>query len=125
MKNFFKYILTSSIFITQNLFAQSAAETPGMDMSVYATWMGSAFLVMLFIMMGIFLISGDKESAETENIVLHIPAAFGNDRINFTGTGNSVYSFPGLSLELNRIKVLLVSAIISFSLILLLLLIQK
>lgn len=124
MKKNFTYILTAASFITQNLFAQNATNAEGMDMSVYAAWMGSSFIILLFVMIGIFLLSASKESAETESIVIQIPAAGIKPQINFA-TGYPVYLLPGLSLELQRIKMLIVSALMTFSLILFLLFIQK
>ena len=125
MKKYFTYILIAATFIAQNLFAQSTTNDEGMDMSVYASWMGSSFLVLLFVMIGIFLYSASKEPANPEDIVLQIPAVFSNAQVNIFASGSSLYLLPSLSLEFNRIKVLLISAMITFSLILLLLLIQK
>ncbi|MBN8569786.1 MAG: hypothetical protein J0M18_09145 [Ignavibacteria bacterium] len=125
MKKFFIYLITPLIFITQNLFAQSVTNAEGMDMSVYASWMGSSFLILLFVMIGIFLFSASKEPANPDDIMLQFPAAFSNEQVNIFASGSSLYLLPSLSLELNRIKVIIVSALITFSLILLLLIIQK
>lgn len=124
MKKFIIYILTASFFTAQNLLAQSAADVKGMDMSVYATWMGSAFLVVFFIMFAIFLYSAGKEPADAETEVIQSSGAFVKSGIN-TASGNSVYVLPSLSLELHKIRLLLLSALITFSLVLLLLIIQK
>jgi len=125
MKKYFIYLVTPLIFITQNLFAQSTTNAEGMDMLVYATWMGSSFLILLFVMIGIFLFSASKEPANPDDIVLQFPAAFSNEQVNIFASGSSLYLVPSLSLEFNRIKVILVSALITFSLILFLLMIQK
>ncbi|MBN8571878.1 MAG: hypothetical protein J0M18_19830 [Ignavibacteria bacterium] len=125
MKKNFIYLVTPLIFITQNLFAQSTTNADGMDMSVYASWMGSSFLIFLFVMIGIFLFSASKEPANPEDIVMQYPAAFSNEQVNIFASGSSIYLLPSLSLEFNRVKVLLVSALITFSLILFLLMIQK
>lgn len=124
MKKYFIYIVTPLIFIAQDLFAQSTTNAEGMDMSLYATWMGSSFIILLFVMIGIFLFSAAKEPADTESIVVQYPSAVVNQQINFA-SGSSLYLLPSLSLEFNRIKVILVSALITFSLILFLLMIQK
>lgn len=122
MKKFIKYILTASFFTAQNLFAQSTTAAEGMDMSVYATWMGSAFLVVFFIMFAVFLYSANKEPVDTETEAILITGAFINSRLN-TASGNSNYLLPSLSLELHKIRLLLISALITFSLVLLLLII--
>ncbi len=124
MKKYFTYILIASTFIVQNLFAQSVTNAEGMDMSVYASWMGSSFLIFLFVMIGIFLFSAAKEPANPEDIVVQFPA-FSNEQVKIFASGSSLYLLPSLSLEFNRIKVILVSALITFSLILFLLMIQK
>lgn len=122
MKIYIKYFLIVSIFITENIFAQTTNEMEGMDMSVYATWMGSAFLVVFFIMFAVFLYSAGKEPVDTETEVMQSSGAFIKSRINSV-PGNSIYILTGISLELQRIRILLVSALITFSLVLLLLII--
>ncbi|MBS1494839.1 MAG: hypothetical protein JST55_15095 [Bacteroidetes bacterium] len=124
MKKYLKYILTASIFTAHNLFAQSAADTEGMDMSSYATWMGTGFLVMLFVMIAVFLINGNKDTSEAEAGILQSSVIVVRNKIN-TAIGSSLQLLNGISIDLQRVRFLLASALIMFSTILLLLIIQK
>ncbi len=123
MKKFIKYIVTILIFTAQNLFAQSVTAEKGMDLDVYATWFAVGFFVITFIMVGVFLRSASNEPFLSESVELpskdlmikHLTPASGNLR-NF---------LPSLVPELQSIRFLFASALIIYSVILLLLIIQK
>jgi hypothetical protein len=129
MKKHIKYLLAASFFtaqslFAQSLFAQSTTETEGMDMSAYASRMGTAFLVALFVMIAVFLLKANKEPAETEEAVPQGSLIFVRNRAN-TSSGSLLQLLPGISIDLQRVRYLLASALIMFSTILLLLIIQK
>lgn len=124
MRNYIKYILVASIFITQNLFAQSTTDSKGMDMSTYTTWMSFVVIAMLLIMFAILVFFGDKEPSLTENAITQPTGVFNDSSVKII-LGNRSYLLPKLNLELQRVKTLLASALIVFSIVLLLLLIQK
>ncbi|MBP9096006.1 MAG: hypothetical protein KBG21_05315 [Ignavibacteria bacterium] len=123
MKKLIKYFLIVSIFITQNLFAQSEIADKGMDMDTYKVWMSAAVMGMLLIMFALLVFGGaGEEASNIENAVLQTPGNSIKTQSN-TFSGYLHNWLPGVSLELQKIRFLLVSALIMFSVILLLLII--
>ncbi|MBN8570736.1 MAG: hypothetical protein J0M18_14005 [Ignavibacteria bacterium] len=123
MKKLIKYFLILSIFITENLFAQSEIADKGMDMDTYKTWMTVVVMGMICIMFAILLFGGGgEEESNIENAVLQIPDIFINTQAN-AFPGYSHNWLPGVSLELQKIRILIISILIIFSVILLLLII--
>jgi len=123
MKRYIKFITAASIFTAQNIFAQSTTDA-GMDMSAYAEYMGTGFLVFLFVMFGIFLFKANKKSECTEENLIQTSAVLIKQKIN-AALVNPLSIFPNITLDLRRVGFVLTSVLIMFSTVLLLLIIQK
>lgn len=119
MKKLIKYLSAASVLIAQNLFAQTTSGAEGMDMGSYATWMGSIFFVAIFIMFAIFLFSASKEPLHPERELILAPIRIIKNQIS-TISGNLAYLLPNVSLELKKIRFVVISALIIFSFTLLL-----
>jgi hypothetical protein len=115
MKKFIIYNLIAITFTAQNLFAQTETVVQEMDMKVYTRYMLAGLFVLIIIIFATLAFSASKE-----------PVISGTTSKSFIGNPVISYSglyLPSISLELNRLRILLISSLIMFSIILLLLLI--
>ncbi|HEX2787416.1 MAG TPA: hypothetical protein VHP32_05875 [Ignavibacteria bacterium] len=115
MKTFIKFILIASIFIAENLSAQTETISQGMDMKVYTKWMMAGVFVLFLIIFAVLIFGSSKEPSLSGGTTLQAEIS----PVNIFA-GNTVY-MPALSTELLRIRFILISALIIFSVILLLL----
>lgn len=118
MKKSISYILIGSIFTTQNLFAQTETVPEEMDLKVYTKYILAWLCILIIILFAALAFSASKKPAISETTV----KPFISNPINVS-TGNSFYLLSSLSLELNRLRFMLISALIIFSIIFLLVII--
>lgn len=123
MKKYIFALVLSSVIFGNDLFAQNPVEVKSMDMNEYAGWVGLGMIAMIFTMFALFLIFSSRE----ENTEIALPNAPIIIPVKFAQAAgiNSVILVPCINIEMNKIRILLISTVILFSLILLLLLIQK
>lgn len=124
MKRYFKCLTIALIFAAQNLFAQSSADAQSMDMGIYAEWAGSVFLIFLFIMFGVFLSMANKPSENSVESALQSPTVLIKQKINAV-INKQLSLLPVINLDLRRVRYVLTSALIMFTAVLFLLIIQK
>lgn len=124
MKKYIKYLTVGLVFIAQNIFAQSTAESQTMDMGTYAEWMGSGFLVFLFVMFGFFLFKANKQTESSRANTLQSSAVLIKQKIN-AAIIKPLSLLPVINLDIRRVRFALTSVLIMFTTILFLLIIQK